>query len=212
MSNTGKVATSGFIAGQIAEQINAVAGSPPSPPMPQSTGAQQAIIQQGIVLRRYVELSSLLEAQKMVSQELGLSESMSLTNFVMRAAAKALKQSNFSLTGDIALVDISEATVRLKPIQAATQLDFMQLLQAIEAARVKDSAQADLLVADLSSYHVDEVMFGSNVPVLALGRIVNDDKSSLSTLSFSGTLPAREASNFLARVAKLLNEPVRLFV
>ncbi|MEZ4608026.1 MAG: hypothetical protein R2865_14870 [Deinococcales bacterium] len=88
----------------------------------------------------------------------------------------------------------------------------MQLLQAIEAARVKDSAQADLLVADLSSYHVDEVMFGSNVPVLALGRIVNDDKSSLSTLSFSGTLPAREASNFLARVAKLLNEPVRLFV
>ena len=73
-------------------------------------------------------------------------------------------------------------------------------------------SMSQLVVADLSSFQLDELVTSDQKPVLALGRIVQENDSYVSTLSLSGDVDLDSASAFLARVAYLLSDPIRLLV
>ena len=167
----------------------------------------------GTILRRNIDVSPLAAAQLAVGQELGYSEPLSAAAFLLRAVAKAADGAGMDagsaglavLDGDVAIRRVTDAATR----------SFGSLLEALDAASHADADGDDavgIVVADLSGLDVDEAVLELDVPVVSLGRILYDNQRGAykSTLTLTGPMALDRAAGLLARVAELLDAPVRL--
>jgi hypothetical protein len=165
------------------------------------------LVQHGAVLRRHVDLSDLVAAQADVARDLGQSEPIPLLAFLARAAAKA------SGAGRVAVALFDDEGVRMQTVAAHSFLETVSSLA--DAAWTEAGTEAEtsaLVVADLSDLEVDEAVVHLGVPVLALGRVLVDSATGgrRATLSLSGDAVGADAARLLAKVAELLETPVRV--
>jgi e3 binding domain len=173
------------------------------------------LVTYGILLRRHVDLSTLIQAQHAVAEELGHEEPLAITSFLLRAAAKALHKVPL-VQGVVGLASIREQGVGITAIPEASSAPFRTILaqsqQVMHGALTHD--QVVLAVADMSGFDIDEAVLNVGVPVLTLGRMMYDNSKGThhSTLSISGSVSVESGTKFLSAVAELLNSPVRLVV
>ncbi len=172
----------------------------------------------GLLLRRHLDLTPLREAQRAAGEERKGGDTPPPTAFLLRAAFKALRA--VPLKGSeaaVALALVSGNRFRTRAVGDA-DASLGVLLEETEQAsspvgqegeREADTARADLLVADLSRYTLDEVVFNVGVPVLTLSRLGAAEEAR-GTLSLSGDVSPEWGAAFLERVAELLASPVRL--
>lgn len=161
------------------------------------------------LLRRHIDVSALAAAQLAVGQELGDEEPLGAAAFLLRAVAKAARDVDFG-GGQVALAVLDEA-VRLVRVDDAATRSFGSLVTEVRRAVVEED-EAGLVAADLSGLDLDEVVLDVGAPVVTLGRILYDNQRGAyrSTLSLAGELPLDQGARLLARVADLLDAPVRL--
>ncbi|MEX2535662.1 MAG: E3 binding domain-containing protein [Trueperaceae bacterium] len=166
----------------------------------------------GIVLRRDVDLTALVEARAAVAAELGLQESISPAGFLVRAAARAGRP--WPLTSDDAEVGLASLTddgVDVSVITGASTLEFRELMDRCAPDGGDSSVEPALVVADLSALGIDEAVLDLGLPVLTLGRVLAQREGSFhGTLTLSGPIAPDAGSRFLGRVVELLAAPVRL--
>lgn len=167
---------------------------------------------QGIVLRRHLQMGALVDAMEKVAAETELT--IDATVFIVKAAAKALQSYSLGDGSNLALVNLSQQLTSSHSIERILESNFKTLINDLSTTKADENAisNASLVVANLAKHELDEVMLSTNVPVLSLGRIVSEENFHLSTLSFSGSVLPEQADDFLARVAELLSEPIRLIV
>ena len=161
------------------------------------------------LLRRHIDVSALAAAQLAVGQELGEEEPLGASAFLLRAVAKAARDVSFD-GGQVALAVIGEG-VRLRRVDEAASRSFGSLVAELREAGV-DEDEIGLVAADLSGLDLDEAVLDVAAPVVTLGRILYDNQRGAyrSTLSLAGDLPLELGARLLARVADLLDAPVRL--
>jgi len=161
------------------------------------------------LLRRHIDVSALAAAQLAVGQELGDDEPLGAAAFLLRAVAKAAREVDFG-GGQVALAVLDDA-VRLVRVDDAATRSFGSLVTEVRRAVVEED-EAGLVAADLSGLDLDEVVLDVGAPVVTLGRILYDNQRGAyrSTLSLAGELPLDQGARLLARVADLLDAPVRL--
>jgi pyruvate/2-oxoglutarate dehydrogenase complex dihydrolipoamide acyltransferase (E2) component len=169
----------------------------------------------GLFLRNHIELTPLIEAQAAVGRSLG--REVSLAAFLVRAAARALESQPLASDKRVALAILTESGLGVKAVPEADGASFAQLLEQVaELSASSELArdEADLLVADMSAYGIDEAVLNAGLPVLTLGRILVNSKSGQrhSTLSLSGDLPPAKAARFLSQVTELIGSPIELVI
>ncbi len=175
------------------------------------------LVSYGALLRRHLDVTALASAQLAVSLELGDNEPLSPAPFLLRAAAKAAAEGGWG-DGTVAMVGFApDAGLRLRRIDDAAQRPFVELARLLASHGLEDGDEptaAALSVADMSALDVDEAVLAVGGPLLTLGRILYDNQrgSYRSTLSLAGEIPAERGARLLARVAELLDAPVRLLV
>jgi len=180
-------------------------------------------VSHGVVLRRYLDLSFVMEAQRALALELG-SDATEPTAFVVRAAAKALEQHDHNTIGNtpnstntIALAVFAGGSMAVKTISDAKSASFASLLEQVASLKADANGErdhADLVIADMSTFDIDEAVLNLDAPVLTLGRVVFNkelDKQQ-SVLALSGDIPAEAGAKLLADIADLLLTPVRLLL
>ncbi len=192
-----------------AEPAAAVAAAVVTPDQP--AGPALPLARTGTMLRRHVDLSALAGAQLAVGQELGLGEPIGVAAFLLRAAAKAVGELG-GVDGQVALAEVG-AELTFRRVDEAAGSDFAALVEEL-AGSGSEEDELGLAVVDLSGYDMDEVILNVEVPTLTLGRVLYDTQRGAhrSTLTLSGDLPFDQGAKLLARVADLLDAPVRLFV
>lgn len=161
------------------------------------------------LLRRNVDLTSLASAQLAVSLELGNAEPLSVAPFLLRAVAKAAVETGLP-DGTISLAELNGG-VRLRRVDDAASRSFASLVSMLEQP-FNEEDESTLAVADLGPLDLDEVILDLDVPVVSLGRVLYDTQRGgyRSTLALSGSLAPDSGARLLARVAELLDAPVRL--
>ncbi|MFO7546064.1 MAG: E3 binding domain-containing protein [Trueperaceae bacterium] len=161
------------------------------------------------LLRRHIDVSALAAAQLAVGQELGEEEPLGASAFLLRAVAKAARDVAFD-EGQVALAVIGDG-VRLRRVDEAASRSFGSLVAELRDAGVEED-EIGLVAADLSGLDLDEAVLDLSAPVVTLGRILYDNQRGAyrSTLSLAGDLPLELGARLLARVADLLDAPVRL--
>ena len=172
------------------------------------------------VWRRQIDLSALVAAQADLAAEIGRDEPIALQAFLVRAASKALVGASWG--GAIAVARVAAEGVRVCQVDAAG--DFADTVAALDVALAPSAsdeaggATSDgvaLVIADLSDYGVDDAALELDAPVLTLGRVLIDNQSGArrASLALSGeAAKGLDAARLLARVADLLERPVRLVV
>ena len=162
-----------------------------------------------MLLRRHIDVSALASAQFAVGQELGEDEPLGAAPFLLRAVAKAAMETGFT-RNPVALAVI-DGGIRLRRVDEAATRSFGSLVGELQAGG-QDEDEAGLVAADLSGIDVDEVVLELGVPVVTLGRILYDTQRGAyrSTLALAGDVPLEIGAKLLARVAELLDAPVRL--
>lgn len=185
----------------------------------QNTGVPLAqhlpLVTYGVLLRRHVDLSTLIQAQHAVSEEMGQQDPRIITCFLLRAAAKALHKVPI-LQGAVGLAAIHAEGVGLTAISEASSAPFRTIMTQTHQA-LGETLRHDtvgLAVADMSGFDIDEAVLNVGVPVLTLGRMMYDNSKGThhSTLSISGNVTVESGTKFLSAVAELLDSPVRLVV
>jgi len=179
---------------------------PPSP-------RELPLVSYGALLRRHVDVTALAGAQLAVGLELGVGEPLSPASFLLRAAAKAVREEGWG-DGSVAVVAFEDdGSIRSRRIEGAARRPFPELVETL-AAGAGDEVPAALSVVDMSALDVDEAVLNVGGPQLTLGRILYDNQrgSYRSTLSLAGEVPAERGARLLARVADLLDAPVRLML
>jgi resuscitation-promoting factor RpfA len=191
----------------------AFAAEAPGPQVP----AELPLVSYGTLLRRHVDVSALAGAQLAIGLELGEGEPLSPAPFLLRAAAKAVADGAWG-EGTVAMVALDDdGAVRLRRFGDVVRMPFLELVGALgrddEGLSGADEAVA-LSVVDMSALDVDEAVLSVGGPLLTLGRILYDNQrgSYRSTLSLAGEVPAERGARLLARVAELLDAPVRLLL
>lgn len=165
----------------------------------------------GLVLRRHLDLTALVQAHESLAQELGQSSAEVMQALLLNAAKKAHRTAALNEKGRIGLARMQEKQIEiLIPAKAKT---FADLLQGINKVKPTDKPVA-LLVMDFSQSDIDEIELHISVPVLTLGRVAYDerDASYHSTLTLAGDVSIEAGSKFMAAMVDLLNAPVRLVV
>jgi hypothetical protein len=143
---------------------------------------------------------------------MGDKEPLPPTAFLVRAAAKAVADLAWSPEG-LGLARLDAAGVDIDPVFDGDRRPFRELLESLRAPSAGgDHAALGLVVADMSALDVDEAVLDVGAPVLTLGRILYDNQrgSYRSTLALSGEVVPERGAHLLARVAELLDAPVRL--
>lgn len=183
----------------------------PVPPLPSQALPLSTF---GVLLRRHADLGAAMQAQLSISHELGHSEPVELSNLLVRAAAKALQTSDIANAQGVGLALFEEAGVRVAPVANAHTKPFRELLEHLANLDANDASAVGLAVADMSDLGVDEAVLNLDMPVLALGRILQDSEqgSQRSTLTLSGNVPVETGTKFLSAVAELLASPIRLIL
>ncbi|HLU83241.1 MAG TPA: hypothetical protein VKZ43_07535, partial [Trueperaceae bacterium] len=163
----------------------------------------------GTILRRNIDVSALAAAQLAVGQELGFDEPIGASAFLLRAVVKAATSTGYS-TGAVGLAVLEEG-VSIRRVDGAAEMPFTTLVGLIGSVDVEEDEPV-LVAADLSGLDVDEAVLELETPVISLGRILYDNQRGAyrSTLSLTGPMPLDTAASLLARVAELLDAPVRL--
>lgn len=187
---------------------------------PAETGAipsELPLVSYGTLLRRHVDVTALASAQLAVGLELGDSEPLPPGPFLLRAAAKAVADGAWG-DGPVAMIGWDErGALRVGRVADAGGRPFVDLAREVAAALSASSADAagvSLAVADMSALEVDEAVLNVDAPLLTLGRILYDNQrgSYRSTLSLAGDVAPERGARLLARVAELLDAPVRLLL
>jgi hypothetical protein len=173
------------------------------------------LVSHGVVLRRYLDLSFVTEAQRALALELGSETPIELTAFVVRAAAKVLEHHNLGNT--VALAIFAEDGMAVKTVADAARGSFGRLLEQVNTLKTSASGehdQADVVIADMSAFDIDEAVLNLDAPVLTVGRIVFNKEADKqqSVLALSGDVPAEAGAQLLADIADLLLTPVRLLL
>jgi hypothetical protein len=186
-------------------------------PLADSAGESSALplVSYGTLLRRYLDLSPLFEAQRAVGRALGDGTPVAPSAFLLRAAAKALREVPLDAGRDVALAVVTDDGVGCRPVDEAAEVRFSELVTQVEALLAEPPEglePASLVVADMSSFEIDEAVLNLGAPVLILGRILFDSSEGRyrSTLTLSGEVPPAQGAELLARVAELLDTPVQL--
>jgi hypothetical protein len=172
------------------------------------------LVSYGVLLRRHVDLSSLIQAQHAITEEIGQEEPVSMASLLLRAAAKAQHKVSL-LSGQIGLAVIRDGGVSVVVVNEASSAPFRQVLgQTQQALAAYKTDSVALVVADMSGFDIDEAVLNVGAPVLTLGRTMYDSSKGThhSTLSLSGNVSVESGAKFLSAVAELLNAPVRLVV
>lgn len=173
------------------------------------------LVTYGVLLRRHIDLSTLIQAQHAVAEEFGREDPMVMTCFLLRAAAKALHKVPL-VQGSVGVASIREQGVGMMAMPEASSAPFRTVLdkthQALDGSLQQDAVV--LAIADMSGFDIDEAVLNVGVPVLTLGRMMYDNGKGThhSTLSISGNVSVESGTKFLSAVAELLNSPVRLVV
>jgi hypothetical protein len=165
------------------------------------------------VWRRQVDLTALVTAQADLAADLGRSDPVPIGAFLLRADEKSLAPRG----GAVARASIDAGDVRRARVAEAS--DFAStvaaLEQAIAAGASDDDGPVELVVADLSELGIDDAVLQLDAPLLTLGRMLIDNltggRRAYLTMSGEGADGA-DAAQFLARVAELLESPVRIVV
>lgn len=178
---------------------------------PAAAAAGLPLVKLGNVIRRHVELSALASAQQAAGLELGRDEPLSAEPFLLRAVATAVSEMG-GLEGQVALADLEGGPAYRRVDDAAT-MGFAQLVEELDRPGPEED-ELGLVVVDLSGLDVDEALLDVDVPAITLGRMLYDTQRGAhrSTLTLSGDLPFGSGSALLARVAELLEAPVRLLL
>ena len=71
-----------------------------------------------------------------------------------------------------------------------------------------------LVAVDLTGFDLDEALLDLDVPAVTLGRVLYDTQRGThrSTLTLTGDVPLERGAALMARVAELLESPVRLLL
>ena len=170
------------------------------------------------LLRRHLDLAALLEAQQAIGLE--LNKEVSPTAFLLRAALKALHKVPLTASSAkpsevaVALAATSGDALRISVV-SDVDASFVALLEMTDATKRDDAqeetAQPNLIVADLSRYNLDEVVLTLGAPVLTLSR-TGSAEDAQGVLSLSGDIAPKWGAELLACVAELLTSPVRLLI
>ncbi len=175
------------------------------------------LVSYGTLLRRHLDVTALASAQLAVGLELGESEPLPPGPFLLRAAAMAAAGGAWG-DGPVAVIGWNErGELRVTRMADAAERPFVDLVRDAGAARGEASSDASgvsLAVADMSALEVDEAVLNVDAPLLTLGRILYDNQrgSYRSTLSLAGDVAPERGARLLARVAELLDAPVRLLL
>lgn len=160
----------------------------------------------GTMLRRYFDAAALLDAQLQLTSALDGREPP-LAIFLARAAHQALAELG-GATG-IALAMVHDDGLR--GLNVPGLLGSFRDAARDLAAATDEPLEADLAVVDASELELDELVMPVPGALLTLGRLREGDELG-GTLVLSGRFPARSGAAFLARVAGLLEAPIRLTV
>lgn len=161
------------------------------------------------ILRRHIDLSALASSQLSVGNELGYDEPLAVAPFLLRAVAKAAATIEVPAE-HVALAQLGDG-LTLRRVRDSAERSFSSLVSELaEEAVIEDEPQ--LVAADLSALDLDEALLDLDVPVVTLGRILYDNQRGAyrSTLTLTGELKPDLGARLLARVAELLDAPVRL--
>jgi hypothetical protein len=172
------------------------------------------LVSYGVLLRRHVDLSTLMHAQQAVAEETG-HEDISLASLLLRAAAKAQHKVPLVSGTSMGLAMIRSEGVSVAHIHDAASAPFRTVMsQAQQVLSTHRADSVDLAVADMSGFDIDEVVLNIGAPLLTLGRTMYDSSKGThhSTLSLSGNVSVEGGTKFLSLVAELLNSPVRLVI
>lgn len=162
------------------------------------------------VVRRHVDLGGLLALQRAAALESGRDQvsALAVLLVVVRRAADRL---DLGAPG-AALPGGDGGVTAVVPVGRGIA-EIAAELDAVERGERTPDDEADLWIADLSGLGVDEAILAGGVPQLTLGRVLSDEEDGAlhGTLTFAGEHDLAHAAAFLARVADLLEEPLRLF-
>jgi hypothetical protein len=186
----------------------------PAPSIPVLPSALP-LVSYGILLRRHVDLSTLVQAQHAIAEEMGQEEPVSVTSFLLRAAAKAQHRVPLASGQGVGLAVIRDQGVSVVAVPEASSAPFRSVLAQSQQAMTSQARDSvDLVVADMSNFDIDEAVLNVGVPLLTLGRTMYDSSKGThhSTLSLSGNVSVESGTKFLSAVAELLNAPIRLVV
>ncbi|MDZ7707349.1 MAG: E3 binding domain-containing protein [Trueperaceae bacterium] len=162
------------------------------------------------VVRRHVDVGELLAVRRSVALEAGMDDVAAVAVLYL-AAKRAVGQLNVERPG-IALPDGSGGVIAIVPEHDGLAEAGRAVDGAARGSRDLESADADLWVVDLAGVGVDEAVLDTEVAQLVLGRLLSDDSdgSVRATMSLVADVPVERGAAFLARVADLLEDPLRL--
>lgn len=162
------------------------------------------------VVRRHVDVGELLAVRRSVALEAGMDDVAAVA--VLYAAAKRAADTLDLERPGIALPDGSGGVFAIVPEDSGLAEVGRAVDRAGRGSQGLESADADLWVVDLTGVGVDEAVLDTDVAQLVLGRLLSDDSdgSGRATMSLVADVPVERGAAFLARVADLLEEPLRL--
>lgn len=164
--------------------------------------ADVALVRHGQVWRRRVDDRAFRSAVSQIADALGAAPSAVAVILLARAVRRAWRDAD---PVDGWWWDAAGARRR----SVATDGRIADAVTALEARDGRaGGTTAPIVVADLNSIALDEVVLHLDAPVLALGRATNDG----AWLTLSGDEVPRDAVAALGRVAEALAAPVRLLV
>lgn len=186
-----------------------VVGESPSPqPDAGATPGGLPLARSRQVLRRYVDFGGALAVQRLVSADASLPDDWAVTALLLLAARREAAALGASRPG-VAVSGPDGRTVGA--VVAGTSVG--EVVSELAEASYRE-AEADLWVADLSGYALDDAVLEGDVPQLTLGRVLSDgdDGGVRATLALAGDVPLDSGAAFLARVAQRIEEPLRLLI
>lgn len=161
------------------------------------------------VVRRHVDLGAMLALQRSAGLEAGR-DGVPASAVLLLAARRAAGRLDVEAPG-VALPAGAEG-VRVVVPSGASLGDIADEIDEVERGGAASDAAADLWIADLSGLGIDEAVLDSDRPQLTLGRVLTDDEGDRlnGTLTLASDHAVDHAAAFLARVAELVEDPLRL--
>lgn len=187
----------------------------PAPSVAPVISGQLPLVSYGVLLRRHVDLTTLMHAQQAIAEEMGQEEVGSVASLLLRAAAKAQQKVGIVSGNAVGLAVIRGQGVSVVHVNEASSAPFRTIMsQSQQAMSSQKADKVDLAVADMSGFDIDEAVLNIGVPVLTLGRTMYDSSKGThhSTLSLSGNVGVESGTKFLSLVADLLSTPIRLVI
>lgn len=182
-------------------------------PIPSSLiSTSQAVTSYGILLRRQIDLSGLLEASAEVSKE--LADTVPSSVFLLKAAAKAAQKSGLADVAKLAFANFNGDGMHIRAVKSAQNDSFIELSRVLNdtSSVLEDLENIDLVIADISGLELDEAVLNIAAPVMTLGRVEYGFEGAKSVLSISGDISIEAGAKFISIFAELIESPIRLLV